>query len=66
MTKPQLLEEDQMNPDITISLESMLHLVPKETTPKVSALLRMIDHRFYENKTLDNNRDAKKSCALLS
>lgn len=55
-----------MNPDITISLESMLHLVPKETTPKVSALLRMIDHRFYENKTLDNNRDAKKSCALLS
>lgn len=50
-----------------ISLGSVLHLVPKETTPKVTALLRMIgDHRFNENKPLDNNRDAKKSCTLLS
>lgn len=55
-----------MNPGITVSLGSSLHLVPKETTPKECALLKMIDHRFNENKSLDNNKDAKKSCTLLS
>lgn len=66
MTKPQQPVEDQMNPGITVALGSTLHLVTKETTPKVRALVRMIgDHRFNENKMLDNNRDAKKSCTLL-
>lgn len=66
MTKRQQLVENQINPGITVSLGSTVHFVPKETTPKVSALLRMTEHSFNGNKSLDNNRDAKKSCTLLS